>query len=275
MKGTFAGCALLAVCLAWAQAAPAPDRSGTTTAGKTTLTVFAAASLSEAFQELGRNFESSHPGVEVVFNFAGSQQLATQIEHGAAADLYASADERWMGYVKRHGLLEGVPSVFARNSLVVIVPSSNPARLDRLQDLARKGVRLVLAARAVPLGTYSRESLKRNSSTAGFDSGFADRALKNLVSEEESAKQVVAKVQLGEADAGFVYRSDVTASQAKRVKVLAIPEGGNVLATYPVALLKGAPNAGAAREFLFLLLSSEWQQAMEAHGFLPAATAGD
>src|SRR5688572_9271637 len=118
------------------------------------LTVFAAASLTDAFDELGALFRRAHPGITVQFNFAGSQQLATQLEHGASADVFASADQRWMTQVQRLGLALGEPVIFAHNRLVVVLPAANPARIERLEDLTRPGLKLVLAADAVPAGRY-------------------------------------------------------------------------------------------------------------------------
>ncbi len=241
--------------------------------GRTTLTVFAAASLTDAFADLGKKFEASHAGVEVRFNFGGSQQLATQIENGAQADLFASADGRWMSYVERRNLVQGSPATFARNQLVVIVPRSNPARVDRLQDLARRGVKLVLGAESVPVGAYGREAIRRLSRASGFPPDFGRRVLANLASEEENVKLVAAKVQLGEADAGLVYRSDVTPPVARQVKVLELPDSCNVTAGYPVAVVGGTPKAALAAEFVKFLLSPEAQVVLAKHGFLPGDAA--
>ena len=156
----------------------------------------------------------SHPGLTVRFNFAGSQQLALQIEQGAPADVFASADQRWMSYATEKGLVDGRRQVFARNRLVAIVPRTNPARIGSLQDLARRGIKLVLAAEAVPAGKYSREALQNLAGAPGFPPEYDRRVLANVVSQEENVKAVVAKVQLGEADAGLVYRSDVTPAVA-------------------------------------------------------------
>ena len=239
--------------------------------GTTTLHVFAAASLAEAFEEIAHEFERGHPGTEVQLNLAGSQQLSTQIEQGAGADVFASADRRWMDYLVERGLVAGEPAVFARNRLVVIVPRTNPARIGRLQDLARPGVKLVLGAEAVPVGKYSREVLQNLSRAEGFGAGFARRVLANVVSEEENVKSVVGKVQLGEADAGLCYRSDVTRAVSRFVRVLAIPDSANVLATYPIAVLRGAPRGGLAQDFMALVLSASGQRVLERHGLTPAA----
>jgi molybdate transport system substrate-binding protein len=189
-----------------------------------TLTVFAGASLTEAFTVLGKVLEQRNPGLRVTNSFAGSQQLATQIEQGAPADVFASADQRWMQYARQKGLVAGTPVEFARNILVVIIPASNPARITRLLDLANSGVKVVIAADAVPVGHYSRESIEKLNSAPGFPQDYAARVLRNVVSQEENVRGVVAKVVLGEADAGIVYKSDVTAATASRVQPLEIPE---------------------------------------------------
>lgn len=240
----------------------------------TVLTVFAAASLTDAFQELGRTLELQTPGLTVVFNFAGSQQLALQLEQGAAADVFASADSRWMTYAREHALLAGEPRLFARNRLVAIVPKSNPARIGGLPDLARRGIKLVLAAEAVPVGGYSREALHHLAKAPRFPADYATRVLANVVSQEDNVKGVVTKVQLGEADAGIVYRSDVTSAVGRYVTAIDIPEEYNVLAAYPIALARGAKNQDAARAFIALVLSADGQRVLEANGLM-AARAGD
>ena len=258
----------LVLFLASAGSMPARAQPAAASAPRT-LDVFAAASLSEAFTEIGRRFERQHPGLAVRFNFAGSQQLATQIEHGAAADVFASADERSMSHVRESGLLSGKTSVFARNRLVVILPATNPARIRRLQDIARGGIKLVVGADAVPVGRYSRTVLRNLSRDPAFGADFAARVLRNVVSGEENVKSVVGKVQLGEADAGIVYRSDVTLGVARFLRVIEIPESANVFASYPISLVKGAKESGAAIEFEALVLSPEGQQALLRSGLVP------
>ena len=144
------------------------------------------------------------------FSFLGSQVLATQLAQGAPAEVFASADSRSMDAARAANRIDGMPFVFAQNKLVVIVPRTNPGRIGKLQDLARHGIKLVIGAESVPVGHYSREVLANLSRSPAFGSDFARRALSNVVSEEENVKAVVSKVQLGEADAGIVYRSDVT-----------------------------------------------------------------
>ena len=237
------------------------------------LTVFAAASLTDAFEELGELYRRRHEGGDVRFSFAGSQQLAAQLEHGARADVFASADPRWMGHVQRLGLARERPIVFAHNRLVVVLPRSNPGGIERLQDLARDGVKLVLAAEAVPAGWYSRETLVRLAGRPGFAPDYGRRALANVVSEEENVKGVVAKVQLGEADAGLVYASDVGGEIAGRFRVLDIPEESNVVARYPIVALAASSHPEAARAFIELVRGPAGRSILAKHGLVPPPAA--
>ena len=238
-----------------------------------TLTVFAAASLAQPFTVLGRRLDAERPGLAVRFNFAGSQQLAAQIDQGAAADLFASADDRWMTYLAGRGRLAGAPRTFARNQLVVIVPRSNPARIGRLEDLSRRGVKVVVGAAAVPVGAYSREALRRLSGRPGFPPDYGARVLANVVSEEESVKSVLAKVELSEADAGLVYRSDVDPAAAGHVRVFELPDSANVIADYPIAEVRGAPDEADARAFLALLGSPAGRAIVERSHLMTATGA--
>ncbi|HWA15429.1 MAG TPA: molybdate ABC transporter substrate-binding protein [Gemmatimonadales bacterium] len=235
-----------------------------------TLTVYAAASLTEAYNEIGKTFEKVHPGTTVRFNFAGSQVLATQIAQGARADVFASADQRWMEYVEEKGGLASAPVVFARNQLVVVIPESNPGQVSRLHDLARPGVKLVLAGRQVPAGAYAREALSRLRATPGFSKNFDQAVLANLVSEEENVRAVAAKVQLREADAGIVYQTDVTPNLRSQVSLLPIPDPYNPIAEYPMATLKGG-NKELGDAFVALVLSAEGQAILKGKGFISPA----
>lgn len=231
------------------------------------VTVFAAASLTEAFTTLGKTFEQQHPGTTVKFNFAGSQVLATQIEQGAKADVFASADQRWMKYAGDKNLLGGVPVAFTRNRLVLITPKTNSGAIDKLQDLARPGLKLVLAGRQVPVGAYSREALTRLAAAPGFPVHYDQLVLSNLVSEEENVRAVAAKVQLREADAGIVYQTDVTDAVRPQLRLFEIPDAYNPIAEYPIATVAGGNALGA--EFVTLVLSDQGQAVLKARGFLP------
>jgi len=236
------------------------------------LTVHAAASLTEAFRTAADSFRAIHPAIELRFNFAGSQQLALQLTQGAPGDIFASADQRWMDTVTARGLTAGAPTVFARNHLVVILPAANPARVRGLADLGRPGVKLVLAAATVPVGRYSRQLLTRLESRNDFGAGFAARVLANVVSLEENVKAVAAKVQLGEADAGIVYRSDLTRALLRDVTMLEIPREANVIASYPIAVLRHSRAPDQARAFVDFLLSSAGQRLLEDAGLTPVGT---
>jgi len=240
-------------------------------ASRTELRVFAAASLTDVFTELAHTFEARHPGLAVQLNFAGSQQLVAQLEQGAGADVLASADERTMEYARDHGLIAGASRPFARNRLVLIVPKSNPGHIGRLQDLQRTGIKFVTAIAGVPVGHYTREVLSNLSHVNGFDANYRERVLANVVSEEENVKAIVAKVQLGEADAGFVYRSDVTPAVAKVVRMIEIPDDANAIALYPIAVLAHASRPPDAQAFVDLVLSKEGQRALATRGFMPVS----
>ena len=157
----------------------------------------------------------------------------------------------------------------ARNRLVVIVPKTNPARISKLEDLARRGTKVVLAADPVPAGKYSREVLRKLAASPNFPADYDRRVLANVVSQEENVKGVVSKVQLGEADAGIVYRSDVTPAVARYVSDLEIPAASNLTAEYPIAVLKSARNADGGRQFVDLVRSAAGQRVLESHRFIP------
>ena len=261
------GCAPLAVP---AQSpAPASDEANT---GTTTLNVFAAASLTDAFDEIGENFAVAHPGAEVVFNFAGSNQLATQIGEGAPADVFASANNTQMNVAIRTGrIITGTQRTFVRNRLVVVTPSDNPAGLTSLQDLATPGMKIVFAAKEVPVGQYSLDFLDKAAADGSLGAGFKDAVLANVVSYEENVRVVLTKVALGEADAGIVYTSDVAASGEGRVGQIEIPDNLNTIANYPIAPLGDSPNSTLAQQFVDYVLADEGQQILENYGFIPAS----
>jgi molybdate transport system substrate-binding protein len=217
------------------------------------LTVFAAASLTEAFPAID-------PGAR--YDFAASDTLATQIEQGAAADVYASASPRYPQELFRRGLVFR-PVTFASNRLVLIVPKANTARIQRVADVARPGIKLVLAARGVPAGDYARDALGRLS--------LEKQALRNVVSQEADVKGVVGKVALGEADAGFVYRSDAAAARDK-LTVIPLPAGAQPPVSYQVAVVKASPNRKAARAFVRAVLAPGGQRVLKTAGFLPAGS---
>src|SRR5215210_512629 len=228
------------------------------------LTVFAASSLTDAFGELKTNFEEEHPGTEVKLNFAGSSTLLTQLEQGAPADVFASADEAKMDDAVRDGLAQA-PQTFARNRLLVIVPAGNPAGIESYRDLARPGITLVLAQDEVPVAQYAKESLTKANAVYGGD--FSERVLSNVASREADVKAAANRVAVGDADATIVYTSDATPDLRERVEVIEIPKGLNVVATYPITVLEEARSPELAQQWVDLVLSDEGQRVLESYGF--------
>ena len=224
------------------------------------VTVAAAASLSQVFQRIGTDFERVHPGVAVRFTFSSSNGLATQIQEGAPVDAFASAAPRWLDAVaKDPGVI--ARATFARNRLIVIVPRDDPARITRLADLAGKSVKLVLAASGVPAGDYARQILTK----AGLQA-----ALKNVVSNEQDVEGVVAKVASGDADAGIVYATDLTASLSSSVRAIEIPPAENVVAVYQIGIVRGTKSETLARAFFDYILGPG-RTALRRAGFATAA----
>ena len=222
---------------------------GGSSAGSGELTVFAAASLTEVFPMIDP---------DPAYNFAGSDDLATQIKEGAGADVYAAASAKYPDELFDAGLIEK-PQIFATNRLVLIVPKDNPAAIASVADLGKEGVKLVIGAEGVPIGDYTRKVL---------DTMGESDVLENVVSEEDDVKGVVGKVSLGEADAGFVYVTDVKPVEGK-VEVIELPEAAQAKVEYPIAVVKGTEHEEAARDYVDLVLGPEGQQALADAGFGP------
>jgi len=261
--------ALLAAALAFGLAACVRGGSPSAPPAPTSLQVFAASSLTNAFDALAVEFELARPDVDVVLNFGASQALRTQVQEGAQADVFASANREEVLALAEAGLVdEQSIRTFAGNRLVVVLPPDNPAGISSLRDLARPGVRLIVADPAVPAGTYTLRALDSLAGDAAWGPAFRDSVLANVASQEVTVRAVLAKVELGEADAGIVYRSD--ASRAARLLRLDIPPGNNPLAEYPMAVLLQSPHAALAQAFVDFVLSDDGQLILESYGFLPA-----
>lgn len=217
--------------------------------------VFAASSLTDAFNEMGERFTAANPDATVSFNFGASTQLFTQLDQGARADVFAPADQVQMDRAKSAGLIPGPDAVFARNRLVIITPANNPGGLSGPRELARSGLKVVTSQPDVPIGVYTQDMLDRMSRDPRFGPGFKDQVNANTVSQEANVRQIVAKVQLGEADAGVVYRTDVTPQAAPRLATFDIPDEFNTIASYPIAAVQSAPNPGGGAAFIAFVLS--------------------
>ena len=235
---------------------------------KSAITVFAAASLTDAFREIASEFESGRPDVEVRLNFAGSQRLRSQLDLGATADVFASADERQMQLAQEAGLTAGDVNHFASASMAVIV--TQESGIATLLELANRETKLVVAHGDVPAGVYTRQLLRLLSTNdTGLGEDYAERVLANVVSEETSVKVVEQKVVLAEADAGIVYRPGaLTALSSGSVRELTLPPGaGELRALYPIAALKDSASRELVDEFIDFVLSREARNILSSYGF--------
>ena len=240
--------------------------AGRQVAAPRNLMVFAAASLTEAFDALADEFEAGHAGVTVLRNYASSSTLAAQLLAGEVADVFASANSNQMAPLVEAGLTApGGPAIFAANRLVVIVPAENPAGVGSCEDLGRLSLALVLASPGVPVREYADQMATRVAATRG--EAFRERFYANLVSEEANVRQVAAKVALGEADAGIVYSTDVTRDIAQWVRRFEVPDRFNVIATYPIAALAQAPQPALAAEFVQFVLGADGRRDLARYGF--------
>ena len=232
---------------------------------RTRLSIFAASSLTDSFQDLASEFEAQNPSNAVELAFAGSQILRLQIEQGASVDLFASANQKHLQELVDDGYM-GSPKVFASTDLVMIVPIANPAEIETFQDLT-KASRIVLGNEFSPIGLYTLEVLER--AKADLGASFGSVVSERITSLENNVRMVRAKVELGEADAALVYRPDAITSSG--VLTLPIPDAWNVLADFPVAVSTEAPNGPEAALFLEFLSSPEAQALLTRHGFVSAS----
>jgi molybdate transport system substrate-binding protein len=216
--------------------------------------VFAAASLTEAFSHIGKDFEAATPGVKVTFNFAGSSALATQINQGAPADVFASAAPANMKTVTDAGNGAGTPTTFVRNQLVIAVPKGNPRHIGGLADLTKPGVKVAICAAQVPCGAAAKKTLA------------AAKVRLTPVTLEQDVKSALSKVKLGEVDAALVYRTDAKAA-ASDVDGVEFPESAGAINEYPIVVLKNAPNTTGAQAFVAYVLSDKGRKVLTAAGF--------
>jgi len=233
-------------------AACSPTAATSTGPARTTLTVFAAASLQPAFDNIGQKLQGTN-NIVMTFSYAGTQTLTTQLTQGAPGDVFASADVAHMATIESGGLIRGQSAVFAHNRLEIAVANGNPKGIHTLADLGRSGLVVVLADPSVPAGKYAQQALAKAKVTV------------HAASLEQQVTGVLSKVALGEADAGIVYVSDIVTSG--QVGGVAIPDAQNVIADYPIAVLKGTQNLTGATAFVDLVLSTEGQTILRAAGF--------
>ncbi|MCR3884614.1 molybdate ABC transporter substrate-binding protein [Methanotrichaceae archaeon M04Ac] len=237
--------------------------------GPEELVVFTAASLTGAFGEICQIYEKE-TGIKVVSNFDGSQALRTQIEHGAYADVFASANNKQMNALMGLGLMENNSiSIFTRNKLSLIIPKDNPAGISNLRDIAKPGVKIVIGTKDVPVGDYALQIIDKLGDDPAWGPEYKEKVLANIISQETSVNYVVTKIALGEADVGFAYVSDVTLELSSRVSQIEIPDEYNIIAEYPMGITSESRYAAEALNFINFVKSEEGRAVLEKYGFSP------
>ncbi len=237
------------------------------TAAPVSLTVYAAASLTASFNKIKTAYHTLHPNVTITYNYNGSQALEQQLANGAPGDVFASADQKNMQKASDANLV-GASQIFARNKLVILVPTSNPAQLHSLKDLGKPGVKIDVAAPTVPVGNYALQVLDKLGKSADYGTNYEKGVKANFVSQEENDTAIVQKVQLGTVDAGIVYVTDLTPASEKVVTQIPIPDQFNVVAQYPIAVTKNSSHASDAQAFIQYILSPQGQAILNGYHFL-------
>ncbi len=233
------------------------------------LTVFTAASLTGALGEIGQIY-TNQTNIEVAFNFDGSQALRTQIENGAYADVFLSANKKQMNAVKNSGLMNNSSIIiFTKNKLSLIVPKGNPAQIGSLSDLAKPGLKIVIGTKDVPVGDYALQIIGKLGNDSAYGPDYKTKVLANVISQETNVNYVVTKVALGEADVGFAYVSDITEELTSKVDKIDIPDEYNIIAEYPLGILLESKYPAESWEFIDLVMSDEGKAVLEKYGFAP------
>jgi molybdate transport system substrate-binding protein len=250
--------------------------AGCTTTGETpgettTLTVFTAASLTGAFTDIGKAFEAENEGVKVDFVFDGSQALRTQIEHGAAVDIFVSANMKHMNALQDGGFMDDdTVTPFLENSLALVTPADNPAGITGLADLANPGVKLVIGTKDVPFGDYTRQMLDNMAADPEYGEDYRDAVMENVISEETAVTSVMPKLMLGEADASIVYVSDISKDDRDKLKRFDIPsEYITERPIYPLGILAESPHKAEAESFIAFVRGPDGSATLTDYGFDP------
>ena len=256
-----------------AGSSPAPSGTASTVTSATPpagagseLTIYAAASLTGALDEAKAAYEAANPGVTLTISTDSSSALETQIEQGAPADVFLSADTTNPKKLVDAGLADGAPVTFARNELTIVVPAGNPAGITSPADLARAGVKIIAAGDTVPITRYATQLVENLSKETGYPADFASSYAANIASKEDNAKALIAKIELGEGDAGIVYATDAKASDS--VATIPVPDADNVPATYDGVVLKASARVAAARAFLDWFAGAGGRAILTGLGFL-------
>ena len=250
-----------------ASPAPTTTASAATSAIPGALTIFGAASLKGVLDKVKTTYDAANPGTTLTVSTDSSATLETQIEQGAPADVFLSADTTNPRKLVDNALATGAAVVFAGNKLTVIVPTANPGGIKTPADLARTGVKVIAAGDAVPITKYATQLVTNLATQTGYPADFAARYTANIASKEDNVKAIVAKVELGEGDAGIVYVTDAKAST--KVATVDVPDAANVPASYAGIVVKASKNTAAAQAFLSWFAGPEGQAILAGFGFLP------
>jgi molybdate transport system substrate-binding protein len=237
---------------------------------QTTLTVFTAASLTGAFTDIGKAYEAENANVRVDLAFDGSQALRTQIEQGASPDVFVSASTKHMQALQDAGFMDnGTVAPFLGNSMALIVPADNPAGITSLADLNKSGTKIVIGTKDVPFGDYTRQVLDKMAADPAYGEAYKEAVMNNVISEETAVSSVVPKLTLGEADAAFVYKSDVSKDDLDKVTRIEIPTEYNVMATYPLGILAESSHKTEAESFIAFVRGPDGSAILTEYGFDP------
>jgi molybdate transport system substrate-binding protein len=240
---------------------------------KNELVVFTAASLTGAMTDIAKEYEKVHPDTKIVLNFDGSQALRTQIEQGARADLFLSANTKHMTALQGEGLIvNDSVTTFTKNKLALIVPKDNPAGITGFSDLSQPGIRMVMGTKEVPFGDYTRQALQKMADDPACGPEYRDAVMANVISEEPAVTSLVAKIRLGEADAGIAYASDVSEGDRAFVTTIAIPDQYNVIASYPLGIVRESVAQDRAAAFAEYISSPEGNAVLTRYGFTPTGS---
>lgn len=243
--------------------APAPE--------KKELTVFAASSLTGAMTDIAKAYEALYPDIQIVLNVDNSATLRTQIEQGAHADLFLSANTKHMTALQGEGLIiNNSVKIFTKNKLALLIPKENRANITGLSDLARPGIRLVIGTKEAPFGDYTRQIIGKMANDSAYGQGYQNAVMKNVISEEPTVPSLVAKLKIGEADVGIAYASDVSEGDRALVTTIPIPDQYNVIAVYPLGIVQESKEKDQAAAFAQFITSTEGNAILSRYGFTPA-----
>lgn len=264
-------CLLMGMALIAAGCTTTADTGTPSTHGKKTITVFTAGSLKGAFTEIATQYEADYPGTTVVLNIDGTQALRTQVEQGARGDVFASANTKHMDALMAEGLMKnGTVTNFLENRVTIALPVSNPGDIQEIDDLATPGKKVLIGTPEVPVGEYARQVLENMAEEPEYGQEYADAVMANVISEETNVNNIIAKLLIGEADAGFTYASDaITPAYADQLTTIPIPDEYNVIAHYPIGVLRESADPETAADFIAFIRSEEGGVILSSYGFTP------